>query len=50
VFIKVLLTIGKVPELIKPVVKTELKPVDDAVLDAVKGCKADHVTPHQVFP
>ena len=50
VFIKGLLTIGKVPELIEPAVQTELELVDDAVLNAVERGEADHVAPHQVFP
>ena len=44
------LAIGEEPELIEPIIKTELKLVDDAVLNAVKGCKANHVTPHKIFP
>ena len=45
-----LLTIGEVPELIELVFETKLELVNNAVLDAVKGCKANHVTPHQIFP
>ena len=44
------LSMGEVTELIEPIIKTELKLVDDAVLNAVKGCKANHVTPHKIFP
>ena len=44
------LAIGEVPELIEPAVKTKLELLDDAVLNAVKRGKANHVTPHKIFP
>ena len=44
------LSMGEVPELIEPAVKTKFKFLDDAVLNAVERGEANHVTPHKIFP